>query len=143
MAGGVSGTGHLFSGHGITHNTSALSTLIDPARGKQTRVRGGRLLRVSLTGQQGEQRDRRQERRHIGTARAYHTRARCASTPARSYSCRHACGPNGARRGTGRARPPRHHTPAHPHTPLNPAAAAAGRCAGARADLSPAPRKIL
>ncbi|CAB3241170.1 unnamed protein product [Arctia plantaginis] len=61
----------------------------------------------TLTGQQSQQRQGRQHRGHSGEARAYHTRARCASTPARSCGLNtRAAGPSGARRGTtGRARP--------------------------------------
>ncbi|GBP51738.1 hypothetical protein EVAR_97015_1 [Eumeta japonica] len=55
----------------------------------------------------GQQRQGRQQRDHGGGARAYHTRARCASTPtparssagtARSTTLANAAGPGGARR---------------------------------------------
>ncbi|CAH2102090.1 unnamed protein product [Euphydryas editha] len=96
---------------------------------KQTRGCGRRLLRGrghhegGLTGYQGEQRQGHQHWGHGGDARAYHTRARCASTPARSCGLlkRTAAGPSGARRGTGLAR--RLHPPKLPCRPdyLNPA----------------------
>lgn len=44
-----------------------------------------------LTGQEGHQREGRQQGGHNGEARAYHTRARCASTAARSCGLRTTC----------------------------------------------------
>ncbi|CAH2050889.1 unnamed protein product, partial [Iphiclides podalirius] len=75
---------------------------------------------TSLTGDKGEQSQGRQYGGHGGDARAYHTRARCATTPARSCGLRQHARPE-RRPERDWARPPPHPRLPTPPRPLLPA----------------------